>query len=56
MNNRKILKSYEYALRHDRAVCSYCNALLTASDKVTVIGNQSKSVVHFDCAILESEP
>jgi uncharacterized protein with PIN domain len=56
MSQHGLIRAYKFALERGKARCGYCNAPLTVSDKVTVIGNLSKSVVHFNCAILESEP
>lgn len=56
MNDRKVMKSYKHALTLGRALCSFCNRPLTASDEVAVIGKRSKAVIHRDCAILECEP
>ena len=56
MSNHELIRAYRFALKRGMARCGYCNAPLTTSDRVTIIGKLSKVVVHNECAILESEP
>ena len=56
MSNHGLIRAYRFALERGKARCGYCNAPLTTSDRVTIIGKLSKIVVHDECAILECEP
>ena len=55
MNEHSALRVFNFALKHGYARCDYCYGRITASDKVTVVGKQAKTIVHSECAILESE-
>ena len=55
MSNHGLIRAYRFALERGKARCGYCNGPITASDKVTVVGKQAKTIVHSECAILESE-